>query len=156
MKKDTGKAADLFIACIVIAVSIIFFIEASRMPTPDRGIGAGSYPKIICIVLFSLGIIQIAEIIIECRGIPVIDFKNVNVRYLFRAFIMIVMTYVYYRLLKPVGFLLTTPVYLFGSMMLFGYKKKIVGAVISIVFSATVYFLFVNVFLVILPRGILG
>jgi len=156
MKKDTGKAADLLIALLVIAVSIIFFLEANGMPKSERGIGPGSYPIIICVVLFVLGLVQIVEVLVVCKGFPTIDFKAVNVRYLFRALIMVVGTYVYYRLLKPVGFLITTPLYLFGAMMLFGYKKRILAAIISLVFSTAVYFLFVKVFLVILPRGILG
>ena len=154
--KDTKKAADFWISILIIAISIIFFISADAMPDSDRGIGPGDYPKVICAVLFVLGVIQLASTLISSKGFPLIDFKTINGRYLLRALIMLAFTVLYYKLMRKVGFLITTPIYLFASFMLFGYKKKIIAAVISIVFSVVVYFLFTKVFLVVLPRGILG
>lgn len=154
--KDTKKAGNLIISLAVIAISVIFYIQASRMPTAERGIGPGDYPRFICCGLFIFGIINIVSTMIKSRGIPLIDVKEINWRYLLRALVMFAMTFVYYKLLKPVGFLLTTPFYLFASSMLFGYRKKVKAAVIALVFTVAVYFLFVRVFLVILPRGILG
>ena len=147
--KDTKKAADFWISLIVIVVSIILFINASNMPQSSRGIGPGDYPKVICAVLFVLGLIQLVVTVIECKGIPLIDFSSINKKYLLRALIMLALTLLYYYLLKPVGFLIT-------SFILFGYKRKLKGAVIALIFSIAVYFLFTKVFLVILPRGILG
>ena len=154
--KDTKKAADFWISILIIAISIIFFITANAMPNSDRGIGPGDYPKVICSVLFVLGVVQLITVLIKSKGLPLIDFKTINRRYLLRAFIMLLMTVLYYKLMKSIGFLITTPIYLFASFMLFGYKKKIKAAIIAIVFSVVVYFLFTKVFLVILPRGILG
>lgn len=154
--KDTKKAADFWISILIIAISIIFFITANAMPKSDRGIGPGDYPKVICSVLFVLGVVQLITVLIKSKGLPLIDFKTINRRYLLRAFIMLLMTVLYYKLMKSIGFLITTPIYLFASFMLFGYKKKIKAAIIAIVFSVVVYFLFTKVFLVILPRGILG
>lgn len=154
--KDTKKAADFWISLIVIVGSIILFINASNMPQSSRGIGPGDYPKVICAVLFVLGFVQLIVTVIECKGIPLIDFKAFNRKYLLRALIMLVFTLLYYFLIKPVGFLITTPLYLFASFILFGYKKKLKGAIIALIFSVSVYFLFTKVFLVILPRGILG
>lgn len=154
--KDTKKAADFWISILIIAISIIFFISADAMPDSDRGIGPGDYPKVICAVLFVLGVIQLASTLISSKGFPLIDFKTINGRYLLRALIMLSFTVLYYKLMRKVGFLITTPIYLFASFMLFGYKKKIIAAVIAIVFSVVVYFLFTKVFLVVLPRGILG
>ncbi len=154
--KNTNKAADLLIAIAVIIIAGIFLAQSLKMPVPDRGIGAGTYPSIICYVLIVLSAVQIIKVLVECKGIPVIDFKNTNTRYLLRALIMILGTWLYYKLLKKVGFLILTPLYFFGSSMLFGYKKKIKCAIIAVVFSTAIYFLFVKVFMVILPRGILG
>lgn len=154
--KDTKKAADFWISILIIAISIIFFISADAMPDSDRGIGPGDYPKVICAVLFVLGVIHLASTLISSKGFPLIDFKTINGRYLLRALIMLAFTVLYYKLMRKVGFLITTPIYLFASFMLFGYKKKIIAAVIAIVFSVVVYFLFTKVFLVVLPRGILG
>ena len=83
------------------------------------------------------------------------DWKNIQTRYLMRAFIMIAGTYVYYLLIDIIGFPLITPVYIWLSMMFFGYKKKVIAAVIAVVFSTAVYLLFTKVFMVLLPGGFL-
>ncbi len=154
--KDTNKAADFWIAVGVLFVSIFLFINADKMPKSARGIGPGDYPKIICIVLIILGGLQIIRLLFECKGLPLIDFKKINLVYLGRAFAMILLSWLYYTFLKQIGFLILTPIYLFISFILFGYRKWIRGIIYSVAFSTAVYFLFVKVFLVLLPKGILG
>lgn len=69
--------------------------------------------------------------------------------------------FVYILLLKPVGFVITSAVYMFAQMMLFvpkEYRSKknyIMFAVISITLPIGVNALFANVFSLILPTGIL-
>ena len=154
--KDTNKAADFWIAVGVLFVSIFLFINADKMPKSARGIGPGDYPKIICIVLIILCGLQIIRLLFECKGLPLIDFKKINLVYLGRAFAMILLSWLYYTFLKQIGFLILTPIYLFISFILFGYRKWIRGIIYSVAFSTAVYFLFVKVFLVLLPKGIPG
>ncbi len=154
--KNNEKAADLWIAIGVMIVSIVLFRNASAMPKAARGIGPGDYPKIICAVLIVLCSVQIIRILAECRGLPLIDLKSINGKYLLRAFAMIALSWLYYSFLKKVGFLLLTPVFLLASFILFGYRKWIRAVLYSIGFSTGIYFLFVKVFLVLLPKGILG
>ena len=154
--KDTSKASDFIVGIAVMAVSVVFYIQANAMEKVDLGIGPGDYPKIICYVLFFLGLIQTVKTVVICRGIPLLDFKSMNGKYLLRVFIMAFLTYLYYRFVKKVGFLLLTPVYMYLSVLLFGYKNKIKGAIITVIFTTAMYFLFTIVFKVILPRGILG
>ncbi len=154
--KDTKKAADFIISIILIALSVFLYMTADKMPGATKGIGPGDYPKFICSILFVLGVIQLISVIVSSKGIPFIQFSEINKKFLVRALIMVVATFVYYKLMKPIGYLLTTPLYLFGSFMLFGYKKKIKGVIIAIVFTVVVYLLFTKVFMIFLPRGILG
>lgn len=152
--KDTKKAADFWIGMAVIAISVFFFLEAGKMPTQSRGIGPGDYPRVVCVMLFVLGVVQVARILIV-NGFPRVDWKNVQTRFLIRAGVMVAASYLYYKLLKPVGFPVITPIYAWGAMMLFGYKYKIKAAIICVVFSTAVYLLFTNVFMVMLPGGFL-
>lgn len=154
--KDNKKAADAIIALLLIALSCFLYITADKMPGSTKGIGPGDYPKFICAVIFVLSIVQLLTTLISSKGLPLIDFKAINGKFLLRALIMVVITFLYYKLMKPVGFLLTTPIYLFSSFMLFKYKNKIKGLVVAVVFTVVVYFLFTKVFMVFLPRGILG
>lgn len=154
--KDNNKFADALIAFFLIVLSIFLFITADKMPNSAKGIGPGDYPKFICVVILVLALIQVVTTLISSKGFPSLDLKSINVKFLLRALLMVVMTYIYYKLMKPVGFLLTTVVYLFTSFILFGYKKKFKAVVIAIVFTVIVYFLFTKVFMVFLPKGILG
>ncbi len=154
MVKNTKKASDFWVGAIVMVISAIFFIEACKMPSQSRGIGPGDYPKFVCVLLFILGAVQVLRTLLS-GGFPLVDWKNMQTRYLIRAFIMIAGTYVYYLLIDIIGFPLITPVYIWLSMMFFGYKKKVVAAVIAVVFSTAVYLLFTKVFMVLLPGGFL-
>ena len=154
--KDTKKAADFIISIILIALSVFLYMIADKMPGATKGIGPGDYPKFICTILFILGVIQLISVIVASKGIPLIEIKEINAKYLLRALIMVVATFVYYKLMKPIGYIITTPIFLFGSFMLFGYKKKIKGVIIALIFTIAVYLLFTKVFMIFLPRGILG
>ena len=155
MTKNTNKAADLWVGCAMMVVSIIFFVSAWKMPDSPRGIGPGDYPMFVCVLLFILGLVQALRVLVTEKGIPGIDWQGVNKRFLLRAFIMFAATFLYYFLMRIIGFPITTMVYLFGSMMFFGYKNKIKAAIISVVFTLFVYLLFVRVFQVLLPSGFL-
>ncbi len=73
----------------------------------------------------------------------------------------LVLLFVYILLLKPIGFVITSIVYMFVQMMLFvpaEYRNKknyIIFAVVSVVLPVAVNLLFANVFSLILPTGIL-
>lgn len=154
--KNTKVAADFIIALVIIAIAVIFYVESLALPTKTQGIGPGVYPQFICIILFFLGIVQIIKCILLVRGIPIVDVENVNKRGLLRVVIMVFATYLLYKLMKPVGFPIVAPIYLFFAICFFGYKNKIKAAVFSVVFTTALYFLFTKVFLVMLPSGILG
>lgn len=154
--KNTKIAADFIIAIVIIAIAIVFYVESLALPTKTQGIGPGVYPQFICIILFFLGIVQIIKCVLMVRGIPVIDVEKVNKKGLLRVLIMVVATYLLYKLMKPVGFPIVAPIYLFFAICFFGYKNKIKAAIFSVVFTTALYFLFTKVFLVMLPAGILG
>lgn len=154
--KNTKVAADFLIAILLIIISLVFFIEATKLPDKDLGLGPGEYPKFICICLFLLGLVQAVKSILMVRGIPIIDISEINKTALLRFSFFVLTTYLYYKLLKPIGFPIVTPFYLFFSIWSFGYKSKLKAALYSIVFTIIVYFLFTKVFYVMLPAGILG
>ena len=93
--KDNKKSADFIISILLICLSAFLYMTANKMPSATKGIGPGDYPKFICLILFVLGVVQLISVIISSKGIPLIDFKRINVKYLVRALIMVVMTFVY-------------------------------------------------------------
>jgi putative tricarboxylic transport membrane protein len=69
-----------------------------------------------------------------------------------------VLIFLYLALLEPLGFLLSTAVYLFFQFIVLSRKKPNLPlyGLLSISTSAIVYYLFVKVFILFLPAGILG
>lgn len=73
----------------------------------------------------------------------------------------LVLLFLYVLLLKPIGFVITSIVYMFAQMLLFvpselrRKKNYIIFAIVSVVLPIVVNMLFVNVFSLILPTGIL-
>lgn len=154
--KDTKLAVDFIISLVVIALALVFISEAKGLPTKAKGIGTGDYPRLICYILIFLGVMQTIKVLLLARGIPVIDYSKKDQFGLLRVLVAIVSIFVFYKLLKIVGFPILAPLFLFGMICLFGYKNKIKAAIISVVFTTVVYILFTKVFLVLLPAGILG
>lgn len=154
--KNTKVAADFIIALVVIAIAVVFFVESQKLPTKAKGIGPGVYPTFICAILFFLGVAQVIKCVCVVGGIPVVDGAGVDWKGLARIGVMVLATYLFYKLLKVVGFPILAPLYLFFAICFFGYKNKVKAAIFSVVFTTAVYFLFTKVFLVMLPAGILG
>lgn len=154
--KDTKLAADLYISIAVIIVATVFLISAQGLPTKAKGIGAGVYPTVICVLILVMAGLQLIKTLLLSKGFPIPDFTKTDNKGVLRVCVMVVVTYVFYKLLKIVGFPILAPIYLFFTICFFGYKKKVKAAIISVVFTTLVYLLFTKVFLVMLPAGILG
>ena len=58
--KNTKVAADFIIAIVVIAIAVVFLVEAQKLPTKAKGIGPGVYPTFISILLLFLVVVQLA------------------------------------------------------------------------------------------------
>ena len=83
---------------------------------------------------------------------------SVGGRCVFETFVAI---FIYVTIIDPLGFLLSTVVYLIAQMIILypeklTEKKLILFVVISIVASAAIYYIFRNVFYLMLPAGIFG
>ena len=63
----------------------------------------------------------------------------------------IVLCFVYVKLVQIVGFVYLTPVFLFLLMLLFGNKRYVLSAIVSICVSVCVWLLFTKVFMIFLP-----
>lgn len=61
----------------------------------------------------------------------------------------------YILLLEPLGFILSTLIFIFGCSRFLGYKNYLVNGIVSIVFPLVVYFAFSKGLQIALPSGIL-
>ncbi|MDD3942577.1 MAG: tripartite tricarboxylate transporter TctB family protein [Sphaerochaetaceae bacterium] len=147
--KET-KRVDFWTGIGLMALSVGVWVLTADLPVPKRGIGPGQYPRVISATMFFLGLVLSVTNVIG--GFPK-KTKDINWRQLGRAMLMALMSFVYLRLLKLIGFPLLTPFFLFATIRLFGYKKWKTAIFVSVGSTAVIFLLFNVVFMVFLPLG---
>jgi hypothetical protein len=143
------RFVDTVTGVVLMLIAAYWFLEANRMAKVDLGIGPGGYPMFVSSILFLLGFLQILKNVIKGLPKPV---GNINQKAIMRTVVFVVATIVYVWLMRYLGYLLLTPLYLFFACCWFCYRKKITAAIASIGVTAVVYFIFRIIFLVPLPR----
>jgi len=139
---------DFFSGIGVMVFSAIVFILAGAMPKAELGIGPGDYPEFFAVFLFVLGLLLSVQSYKEgMKQGKKLYTKNG----IFLIGALIALTFVYIWLMPYIGFLFLTPFYLIAAMLLFGSKRYIAVAAVSIGFSVVIYWLFTSVFQVLLP-----
>ena len=140
---------DMVTGIFFMLLSVYWFVQANKMIKLEFGLGPGAYPKVVATGLFILGLILTIQSVI--KGFPRPEGK-IDRKAMLRLIIFVAITIVYIQLMKPLGFLLTTPPYLFFGCWFFGYRKRVIAAIASIGLTAAIYVVFRMIFLVILPE----
>jgi hypothetical protein len=132
-----------------MALAAWIFHLTQFLPTVPQGIGPGDYPRVAAAGLFVLGGLLVVEAL---RRLGVRRQVLFTGRGLLRILALAVVTYAYILAMPALGFLLTSPVFLFSAMLLFRVEKKRVAALVSVVLSVAVDLVFYHGFQVVLPR----
>ncbi|MEF3331412.1 tripartite tricarboxylate transporter TctB family protein [Oceanobacillus oncorhynchi] len=165
MERNYG---DLITGIILLAISIVMFIGSLNMEALTEGaVGSDFMPKVIAILIAVMSIPVIVsgfksgEIDKTDEEAPAAEVKEGtdNKNSFIYLILTIILLFVYLFLIPILGFLITTAAYLIIQMLLFSkwtIKNALLYGVISIVTSSVIYFVFRNVFYVMLPAGIFG
>jgi hypothetical protein len=163
------KSKDFYASVFLLVFSIIMYIASYsiKMLTVSK-IGAEFMPRIVAVAVFILSIILLINSIKEMKR-PKQEIEslededeqedaNKKVSPL-SVIITIGLMIGYVTLLKPVGFLIMTAVYLFLQMYVLADKAErrvplFLG--VSVISSVAVYYCFKSIFHLMLPTGILG
>lgn len=161
------KIRDVQAGIFLLFVSVIMFSATlSFKKLTTSLVGPAFMPQVIA------GLIALMSIAIIVQGVKsvkasraeksstdaVVEEKpkeEVTYRPVILTFILMA---VYVAVMPFVGFLITTAVYMFIQMMILSDKperKWLLFVVVSVVASATIYYVFRNVFYVMLPSGLL-
>ena len=145
--KDT-RFPDMVTGIVLMLLAAYWFFVANGMTKVDLGIGPGGYPMFVSAGLFVVGLILTVQSLM--KGLPKPQGK-IDKKAALRVVIFVVVTFVYVRLLRYVGFIILTPPYLFFACCFFQYRRKIVAGIASIVVTAILYIVFRMIFFVPLP-----
>lgn len=145
-----SKKADLISGLIFFVVGLIFFLSTLGMKRPRLGLGSAGFPRLVTLCLILCAAILIVRALIARGKVEqtVRMKRSFVLGFLGCAFLFVL--YVY--LLRKFGFLILTPFFLFFAMYFFGSRRYVMNAVLSVVTSLVLYYVFTLVFKVPLPR----
>ena len=153
----TKKLSEAILNIVLLVSGIALWMSAQTIEVgAAMGKGGDFMPKLCS------GIWVVISVLMLVMGLMAQDDGEKQGFHAKGFFATLLLLFAYILLLKPVGFVITSIVYMFVQMYLFvpnilvTKKKLLLFGVISIVLPIAVNLLFVNVFSLILPTGILG
>lgn len=156
------KYGDVVVGIFFMVLGIVLIGAAMTLPKSKvMSIGPDFMPTVIGALMFVLAAILAVQGVlglkdkkdIDPASIPKCDYK--------RVILSVLLVLVYVFTLQPVGFVLTTLVFLLLMMLVLSPDDKrkpkdiVLLLAIDVIFTFAVYFLFRNAFMIILPPGIL-
>ncbi len=157
MKK---KYWDLASGIFLLVFSVALYFGAKNVKTLSvSSVGSGTFPSIVAVVLAIVSVAIIVGGVKKARGPDEKAKTDGGKPRMWAVVATFVIMAIYATLMPSVGFMITTAVYLFAQMYIMAAKehqKPILFGVISVVASVSIYYMFVKVFSLMLPAGILG
>ncbi|HOX11651.1 MAG TPA: tripartite tricarboxylate transporter TctB family protein [Spirochaetia bacterium] len=147
---------DIVYGFVLGALSLLFFVETLSAPASRGGINPRTFPLIVILSLFGLSVVLgIQGLLRSLRDRNPLPPTLPRGKTAGKLAVLTAAGAGYTLILEPVGYILATPVLIAVAMILFGERRPIRIAILSLTASAALYFLFRGVFRVPLPRSIL-
>ncbi len=159
MNTKSIKGELAFAGSLLILGVIVVFDTANMLVPPASGtVGPQIFPYLVSgfLILVSIGII--VQVLRGNLGQPEgTEFGETIEKTDFKTLLLVAGSMATYPLLiERAGFIVATTVVFFGVSFAFGAKNVVKNLIISVIFSAIVYFSFTRGLNVNLPSGILG
>ncbi len=155
------KYGDIIVGIFYAVLGIALIIAARMLPKSTvMDIGPDFMPTVVGALILVLSVILLVQAVTELRKNPDKVYEPDTSDYK-RVLLSLILALLYVFLLKPVGFIICTLVYLVGQIYVLApddrrTKKDIITyLIIDVVFTLIVYFLFRIGFKIVLPAGIL-
>lgn len=148
-----GWSADRWIATGTGALALWFMWSAWNLPRfrLTTVIDAHVFPLVVGAAMFAFSVLLWVQSGARRREASV-AWAGMDLR---RGALLAILTLLYIVVLEPLGYLLSTFVFLLLAPAALGWRRWWVSAVVALLFAGGTYYLFSSVLLVPLPRGIL-
>lgn len=162
VQKENKK--DLITGVVFLGISLgIFAASFSIKKLVVSFIGSSFVPQVTALLLAGLSVLLIIQSLSDAGagrtaradGVPHPDTGR---KARFSTIATFVLLFCYLFFLESVGFLITTAVYLFAQFWVLSKKKPnlLMYALIAVLSSVIIYYIFVKIFILMLPAGIFG
>jgi hypothetical protein len=142
---------DFFSGLGLAVLGVIVFFLTADLPKVTRGIGPGDYPRVAAMGLILFGLIMSGLNAFKLGRKGEKTASKFPKGALIRVAILVGWSMLYIIVMPYTGFVLSTPVYLFGGMLYFGLKKYRLGVITSLAVTLVIFFLFRYSFQIMLP-----
>jgi len=151
--KKMGKTEIIIGVCLMI-LSVLFYGLTYQFPEQTLAFSPRIFPRFVSTCLF------IISVVLVIQGVTAIR-KSLREKkpeliipkaFLLRLFLGIVIGYGYTRLLPITGYVVATPPFIAGIMLVFNEKRWLKIVATSIITTSMLYILFRIIFRVPLPR----
>jgi putative tricarboxylic transport membrane protein len=141
--------------CIVLGAAIYLYAD-SKLPQLQIGdpMGPQVFPALIGIGLLGSGLMLMAELRGRAPKAPLTESGDKRYRLVLLG--VLVWTALYYLAFEPVGYVVSTLVYMFALLAFFNRGRWAVNVACAVGFTAAAYAVFVGILQVALPPGVLG
>lgn len=150
------KKPDIVGGAVGVAIGTYVLIEGAKMP-PDvvMKIGPNFFPDILAILLIGFSVFLIIQGATSKKdgGFDRIDLRSPG---FIRAALSLLVSCVYAFILKPVGFLPGTALFILALMLLLGSRKARDLALVPVLASVAVWLVFEKLLTISLPAGLMS
>lgn len=155
------KYGDIIVGIVYAVLGLALIIAARMLPKSQvMDIGPDFMPTVVGALILVLSVILLVQAVQELRKNPDKEVGKDESDYK-RVLLSLILALLYVFLLKPIGFIICTLVYLFCQIYVLApdshrtKKDMIMYLIIDVVFTLIVYYLFRIGFKIVLPAGIL-
>jgi len=145
---------EILLSIIFMIISMTIYILTYQFPQQTVALSPAVFPRFVSACLF---IISLTLLIQGIAGIKKDSEQKkvkltLNKAFIIRLLLMTFLAFFYTRILTIVGYVVATPPFVAGTMLLFNEKKWFLIVTVSIVTAVLFYILFRIVFKIPLPR----
>lgn len=143
------RLAPIIPAALALLLAVGAFAVTFGFPPPAEANdpGAAAFPRLVAV---GLAVLSVAQLVRPGSGEPLPGGGNA-----LRVVGVLVLLLVYSVLLEPLGFILATVLFLFGTLLLAEVRKPLPLALIPVGVSAALFYLFYELLRVSLPTGLI-
>jgi putative tricarboxylic transport membrane protein len=144
---------EIFMSLFILAASCYLYLEAMALREfrAYKEVGPDFWPKIVLIILIALSATLTISNIIKWKKSR--SEKSEPEQGWKRVLIAIVLAVAYIYFLKPLGFIIATPLFILGMMLLIMPKRKKVIPFTILGIMGMIYIIFAKLLYVPLPKG---
>jgi len=148
-----GKT-EIIIGAFLMILSFAFYALTYQFPEQTLAFSPKIFPRFVGVCLFIISSVLVIQGITEVRrGSQEEKPKpTLDKAFLIRLFLGILIGYAYTRLLPITGYVVATPPFIAGIMLIFNEKRWLKIVATSIITTSLLYILFRIIFRVPLPR----